>query len=190
MRAHAHPRRIAAALVVVAAGLALSACAPYVVRYSSYFEVALTDADRKLMVDTAQAALENNKSGESANWSNPETGHLGTVTPLETYDEGTARPCRDYQQTVTVKGKTGVAYHTACREPDGSWKISGTAELAGVNLRWEPPGYRVPDYDYCPPYWWYDAPYWGYPYCGLGHPYYGHRHPYFTRFGYSLYLWH
>ena len=31
--------------------------------------------------------------------------------------------CREYQRTVTIDGKTETAYGTACRQPDGSWKI-------------------------------------------------------------------
>lgn len=31
--------------------------------------------------------------------------------------------CREYTQSFTVGGKTQNGYGTACREPDGSWKI-------------------------------------------------------------------
>ena len=33
--------------------------------------------------------------------------------------------CREYQHTVTIDGKQEKAYGTACRQPDGSWKIQG-----------------------------------------------------------------
>jgi surface antigen len=169
------------------AGLALSACQSYLERYSSTFEAALDPADREQMVHTAQAALENNKSGEAANWSNPDSGHLGTVMPVRTFDADSGTPCREYQQTVTVEDKTGVAHETACRQPDGTWKIRGSPDPAGINVYWEPPGYDPPDYDY-PPYR-YDYPYWGsrYPYWGRRYPYYGRRTPYFSA-GYPYYL--
>ena len=31
--------------------------------------------------------------------------------------------CREFQQTITVGGRTETAYGTACRQPDGDWKI-------------------------------------------------------------------
>jgi len=31
--------------------------------------------------------------------------------------------CREYQQTITVGGRTERAYGTACKQADGSWKI-------------------------------------------------------------------
>lgn len=58
-------------------------------------------------------------------WKNPETGHSGTITPVrEGNDQTTGQYCREYQQTVTVGGKTERAYGTACRQPDGSWRIT------------------------------------------------------------------
>jgi surface antigen len=45
------------------------------------------------------------------------------VTPTRTYQQSSGEYCREYQQTVTVGGKTQEAYGTACRQPDGTWKI-------------------------------------------------------------------
>jgi surface antigen len=33
------------------------------------------------------------------------------------------RACREFQQKITVGGKSEDAFGTACQEPDGSWKI-------------------------------------------------------------------
>ncbi len=76
------------------------------------------------MQRTSQKALERNRSGQSSGWSNPDSGHRGTVTPTRTYQTAAGRPCREYQQTVTIDGKTERAYGRACRQPDGSWKIA------------------------------------------------------------------
>lgn len=184
------------AAILALAGVALSGCASYVERYTATFETALTASDRAMMVETAQAALESNKSGEGANWSNPESGHRGTVTPVATFDEDTERPCREYQQTVTVGGKTGVAYHTACRAADGTWTIRGSTDPAGVNAYWEPPGYRPPDYGRCCPPYWYDDPYYWHRYPYYRYPYdpyyryrYSYRHPYYASpYPFSLHL--
>ncbi len=83
----------------------------------------LDRADRLAMQRTSQKALERNRSGQSSGWSNPDSGHSGTVTPTRTYQTASGRPCREYQQSVTIDGKTERAYGRACRQPDGSWKI-------------------------------------------------------------------
>jgi surface antigen len=83
----------------------------------------LDSADRMAMQRTSQGALESNQTGQSSSWSNPDSGHSGTVTPTRTYQTASGDPCREYQQTVTIDGKTEQAHGRACRQPDGSWKI-------------------------------------------------------------------
>ncbi len=83
----------------------------------------LDRADRIAAARTAQVTLESAPTGQTATWSNPDSGHSGTVTPVRTYQEPSGAYCREYQQSVTVGGQTERAYGTACRQPDGSWKI-------------------------------------------------------------------
>ena len=83
----------------------------------------LDNADRAAAATTAQQTFENNKTGQPGTWNNPDNGHVGTITPTKTYQQADGAYCREYQQTVTVGGKTEQAYGTACRQPDGSWKI-------------------------------------------------------------------
>ena len=62
--------------------------------------------------------------GKTIRWNNPESGNSGTVTPIrDGTDSASGQYCREYQTTVTVGGKTEDAFGTACRQPDGSWKI-------------------------------------------------------------------
>ncbi len=84
----------------------------------------LDRADRLAMKQTSQTALENNPVGRASSWSNPDSGHSGTVTPTRTYQTASGGPCREYQQTVTIDGRTEQAYGRACRQSDGSWKIT------------------------------------------------------------------
>ena len=84
----------------------------------------LDRADRLAMKNTSQTALEKNPVGRTSNWSNPDSGHSGTVTPTRTYQTASGGPCREYQQTVTIGGKTEQAYGRACRQSNGSWKIT------------------------------------------------------------------
>ena len=73
--------------------------------------------------DTAQAALETHRSGYTSQWSNPDSGHSGTVTPVQTYQRSDGVYCRDFEQTITVDGQTELAGGTACRQPDGTWQV-------------------------------------------------------------------
>ena len=57
-------------------------------------------------------------------WSNPKSGNSGTITPVrEGSNTATGEYCREYQTTINVGGKSEQAYGTACRQPDGSWRI-------------------------------------------------------------------
>jgi surface antigen len=38
-------------------------------------------------------------------------------------DAGPGAECREYQLTVTIAGRPQPAWGTACRQPDGSWRI-------------------------------------------------------------------
>jgi surface antigen len=71
----------------------------------------------------AQTKAHSAPVGEKIVWSNPESGHSGTVTPVRQGTDSTGNQCREYQSTVTIGGKTEQAYGTACRQPDGSWKV-------------------------------------------------------------------
>jgi surface antigen len=83
----------------------------------------LDRADQVAMERTSQGALETNRVGQTATWTNPDSGASGTVTPVKTYQSAQGQYCREYQQTVSVGGKTEQAYGTACRQPDGAWKV-------------------------------------------------------------------
>jgi surface antigen len=58
-------------------------------------------------------------------WNNPESGHAGSVTPLREGATSSGLYCREFQQKVTIGGKTEKAYGTACQQPDGNWQING-----------------------------------------------------------------
>ena len=83
----------------------------------------LDNADKAAMQQSAQYSLESTKVGATSNWSNPDSGNSGSITPTKTYKASTGEYCREYQQTVTVGGKTEEAFGTACRQPDGAWQV-------------------------------------------------------------------
>jgi len=83
----------------------------------------LDRADRLAMERNAQYALEYTRTNQATGWRNPDTGNYGSVTPVETYQTSSGQYCREYIQTVVIGGRQQQAYGTACRQPDGSWKI-------------------------------------------------------------------
>ncbi len=83
----------------------------------------LDRADRAYMSRTTQQSLESQRTGQASTWRNPDNRHSGTVTPTRTYRRESGEYCREFQQTVTIDGRTERAYGTACRQSDGSWKI-------------------------------------------------------------------
>jgi surface antigen len=84
----------------------------------------LDQRDRQLAAQTAQRALETAPTGTVVPWTNPDNGHAGVVTPVRTYQVADGGYCREYQQVVTVGNQQQEAYGTACRQPDGSWRVT------------------------------------------------------------------
>jgi surface antigen len=82
----------------------------------------LDATDRLLMERTAGRAFEYSPSDTTVGWRNPDTGHSGTYTPQNVIQQPNS-VCREFQQTVTIGGRTEEAYGTACRQADGTWMI-------------------------------------------------------------------
>lgn len=71
----------------------------------------------------AERHAETAPMGQSIAWSNPDSGHSGTVTPTRDGTDQSGNYCREYQSTVTVDSRDEKAFGTACRQPDGTWKV-------------------------------------------------------------------
>jgi surface antigen len=83
----------------------------------------LDRADKLYASQTANRAFESNPVGQSSGWKNPDSGNSGSFTPTRTVLQSNGEPCRDYETTVTIDGRTETAYGRACRSADGSWRI-------------------------------------------------------------------
>jgi len=79
----------------------------------------MDDTDR---LKTAQA-LETVRTGVPSTWQNPDSGNRYTVVPTNTYDSSSG-PCREYTIDAVVGGRPEKVYGTACRQPDGSWRVA------------------------------------------------------------------
>jgi len=112
-RHHAYYPRHAPTAAIIAGTMAGAAIGGAVGR-------SMDDVDR---LKTA-ATLETVRTGVSSTWRNPDTGAEYAVTPTKTFDTASG-PCREYTIDAVIGGKKEKVYGTACRQPDGSWKIRG-----------------------------------------------------------------
>jgi surface antigen len=63
--------------------------------------------------------------GSTIEWRNPDSGNHGSFTPRrDGYDRATGGYCREYTTTIVVGGRQQQGVGTACRQPDGSWRIA------------------------------------------------------------------
>jgi surface antigen len=85
----------------------------------------LDAADLMYMEQNAQSTLEYSKTDERSSWKNPDSGNSGTFKPTRTYAKSSGQSCREYETTIYVDGREETGTGTACRQSDGSWKISG-----------------------------------------------------------------
>lgn len=60
---------------------------------------------------------------ETITWNNTRQGAEYQVTPTRTVRTRSGEYCREYQAKASVGGKVTDTYGTACRQPDGSWKL-------------------------------------------------------------------
>jgi surface antigen len=83
----------------------------------------LDRADNLTAERAAGQAFEANPTGQATTWRNPDNGHYGTITPTRTMQQPNGEVCREFQQTIVVGGQTQQGVGTACRQPDGTWRI-------------------------------------------------------------------
>lgn len=68
------------------------------------------------------ATLETTRTGVTTTWHNPDTGYDFEMVPTRTFETAEG-PCREYTLDAQIGGRTEQVYGTACRQPDGSWRI-------------------------------------------------------------------
>jgi surface antigen len=84
----------------------------------------LDRADMQYLNSTTQNALEQTGTGTTSTWQNPDSGHAGSITPTRTYQTAGGQYCREFTQVVNIGTEKANAVGTACRQPDGTWRIT------------------------------------------------------------------
>jgi surface antigen len=69
-------------------------------------------------------ALEYVPDGRSVQWRNPDTDERYRVTPTRTYENSSGHYCRQYTTDGYIDGHVRQIRGTACRQPDGAWKLA------------------------------------------------------------------
>jgi surface antigen len=82
----------------------------------------LDENDRKRALAAQQAAY-TAPVGQKIVWNNPDNGHNGSVVPVKDGTDAGGNYCREFQTTIIIGGQPQQAYGTACRQPDGTWKV-------------------------------------------------------------------
>jgi surface antigen len=83
----------------------------------------LDERDQQQAYSTAHYALDHNQDGQTSTWSNPQNNTGGYTTPTDTYQTASGGTCRTYETGVSAGGQDQSGTGTACRQPDGTWKL-------------------------------------------------------------------
>jgi len=86
--------------------------------------LSLTETDRKIALHAEYEALEYGRPGQPTRWHNKESGNGGTISVGSPYQVNRL-DCREYTHTVSIQGRNRVVHGTACRQPDGLWRVLG-----------------------------------------------------------------
>lgn len=82
----------------------------------------LDERDRQEALAAEYRALEFGRAGRPVAWRNDASGIYGEVVAGRG-SQGNSLDCRDYTHTVHIDGRARIARGTACRQPDGTWRI-------------------------------------------------------------------
>jgi surface antigen len=83
-------------------------------------------------------SLENTPTNQTVAWKNPDTNSSYWVTPTRTYQDRAGTPCREYVTDAVIDGRRQRLNGTACRQPDGSWKLQSEQEDAALAAEAQP----------------------------------------------------
>ncbi len=73
--------------------------------------------------DEARDRATNGPTGEPVLWKDPDSGASGSVTPLRDVTSSAGERCREFEQKMTVAGRTETTRGVACLGEDGVWKV-------------------------------------------------------------------
>lgn len=81
----------------------------------------LLDEGQQRTLEDAQIQAAEAPIGTRFDWD--DRGARGSVQVLSEGNDAVGRYCREFEQTVTVRGRTERAIGTACQDADGIWEV-------------------------------------------------------------------
>jgi surface antigen len=74
-------------------------------------------------VATNLNALNTLGAGQTASWTDNQSGSSGSTTVNRVFTANNGQTCKAYTETVRTPQRTVTEQATACRQSDGSWKV-------------------------------------------------------------------
>jgi surface antigen len=84
----------------------------------------LSEADRRIALKAEYEALEYSRAGLLTEWKSASGDVKGRIT-VGGITRVNSLDCREYTHSISIGGRVRVVRGTACREPDGAWRIVG-----------------------------------------------------------------
>ncbi|MGO4910353.1 RT0821/Lpp0805 family surface protein [Pseudorhodobacter sp. W20_MBD10_FR17] len=81
------------------------------------------DTSDRIRADMAIRQSYSTRVGDTVRWNNQTTGNSGTIVVLRDGRSTGGLYCREFQQRITIDGRTAIGTGIACRQPDGTWRI-------------------------------------------------------------------
>lgn len=107
--------------ILLATAVVGTAAASTDVRWLNFSPVRFfTEQDWEMARETVRRALEDGADGETVEWTNPDSGSRGTITPTGSTGED-GETCRAVKITNHANGLEGGGTFEFCRQADGSW---------------------------------------------------------------------
>ena len=114
------------ALLMMTPGVAFSANAGFL---NDTAITALTDADRKIQLDTALVVLESADPKSTKEWQNPTTGSSGRIETLGNFKSEDGLHCRKMKLFTRAKGIESQFAFPVCKKVTGEWFIASGKQL-------------------------------------------------------------
>ncbi len=91
----------------------------------SELKARLDRSDRVAAVQALELALSELGDGVTLVWQRPERRLVGRIKPVSAFRDDHGRVCRHVLYSLTLGTYPRQIEGVACREPDGSWSLSG-----------------------------------------------------------------
>jgi len=83
----------------------------------------LDERDQRAYANSTYSAFEDRQPGDTASWTNPDTGARGTTTITDRYVNDAGQPCKTFTQRIQGDRRTETTSGVACQTADGDWEV-------------------------------------------------------------------